>query len=212
MRKIVGARFGERPIDRLDDILDEKAKTANWIAQELDVQPSDTVLDIGAGAGLVAARMAQLCESVVCVDISANQKAFALRTALRGVDNAKYFVMQYGDFSEISKYNIRSAYSTAVFIHFNIYDIYYYLKRIADLIPEGGRFLFTFLDSNRLDPNQFDFSRHFERFEQSLNSRYLLTPHCSKFICKLAENSGFRIVSTSEAGEANTAITLERRA
>nr|WP_321439799.1 methyltransferase domain-containing protein [uncultured Hyphomonas sp.] len=213
LKKIVGPRaFGERPIDRLDEVLAFKARTANMIAKLLEVTPQDTVLDIGAGGGLVAARMADLAKQVVCVDISPEQKAFAERLALRDIDNVTYHVMEYADFSQIADLGIKHAFSTAVFIHFSPYDIAAYLRALAEIIPVGGRFWFSFVDGDQINPEEHKtFQQHLAIHTSRGDPRYLICPQSPAFIRKLATMYGWSVLTTRPLGTANMIMVVERQ-
>jgi cyclopropane fatty-acyl-phospholipid synthase-like methyltransferase len=211
LRKIVGTRFGEFPLDRLDEILAEKTRVALAIAGLLAVTKEDTVLDVGAGAGLVAAGMASLCKKVCCLDISSDQRDFAMGVILNRVSNVSYEVMPYGDLSLVSHEKISHAYSTAVFIHFNIYDVLLYLEAIGSLLPKGGKFYFTFMDADRTDPETHDdFLLFVKRYTLTLDSRYYLMPHSPSLVKKIAQMKGFSLLDEHEAGAANRAFILAK--
>lgn len=155
--------------------------------------------------------MCDLASHVVCVDISVEQKRFAERCALEKFSNYSYEVINYADFSPVKSKGINKAFSTAVFIHFSPYDIAVHLEKMADLLPVGGRFWFSFLDGDKVKPAEHGtFLQHLEIHKTRHDPRYLVCPQSGEFIKSLGQMYGWTPVNSKSLGASNTAFVFQR--
>lgn len=81
------------------------AAVVAWIAETLDLQPGDNVLDLGCGPGLYAARLAQRGLAVTGVDYSEGSIAYARQYAQEHDLAVDYRCQDYLSLSDESRYD-----------------------------------------------------------------------------------------------------------
>ena len=139
----------------------EKEIQAKCIVEHLNINNTDTVLDIGPGLGFIASFVSPYCEKLICTDISSSFLAKA-RDLLQSFNNVECRKINHGDLSAFR--GIDKIYCLAVFIHFNIYDVGIYLEQVYNSLKPGGKFLFDFLDADNFDPTNEVYQRHKQRY------------------------------------------------
>jgi SAM-dependent methyltransferase len=83
----------------LDNASSETPNRARAVCRFADLRPTDDVLDVGSGDGLVATEMARLVEHVHGIDISPTRTEQAARLAAeRGIRNATFETVAISDF------------------------------------------------------------------------------------------------------------------
>jgi hypothetical protein len=80
-----------------------------------------------------------------CADLNKDFLAFC-SNELSDVPNAACHLIRYADFSSLQDLQINKAYSTAVWIHFNFYDMVLNLLALNLLLPCGGFLYFDYAD------------------------------------------------------------------
>jgi SAM-dependent methyltransferase len=109
---------------------------AGWCA----VSPEKKGFEIGSGEGTVARLLSPSCMSLDCNDISESFLSRA-RSNCSARDNVKFFLIDhYLDHLPGDSYDF--GYSLNVFIHFNVYDIFNYLRAVERVLRTGGVFYF----------------------------------------------------------------------
>lgn len=89
----VGRTIGNKPID--NEVID---KIVKQVVLYLDLQPSDVLLDVCCGNGMISKHLAKYCQKVIAVDISPQQIALAQK--LNMAENITYLV---GDATKLSE-------------------------------------------------------------------------------------------------------------
>jgi SAM-dependent methyltransferase len=101
------------------------------------VQPGQTVLEIGPGAGRWSAVLAPLCQRLILADIAEQclvicRKRFADRT------NIEYHLITDGTLGFVPDESLDAVWSYDVFVHINPTDIERYLAELSRILKLGG--------------------------------------------------------------------------
>jgi len=159
----VGKTYGENPSQNIDKIRVAKQLEAANIIRMLPLGSSDIVVDLGPGCGFIAKEIAPLVKTLHCVDVSKSFLDYC-KVELTDLSNVEYHHIQYADMSMIPPNQVSRVYALALFIHFNLYDIYHYLKSIHTILATGGKLLFNFLDDKTLDITDDIWVRHSAKY------------------------------------------------
>lgn len=181
----------------LDLIKKQKIIEAESIRNYLDLTKDDIVMDLGPGFGYIAEGIAPHVKRLLCVDIS---KSFLDKSKqeLYAHKNVTFHHIKYGNFKMFRAVKVNAIYAMAVMIHFNVYDIYIYLKELYDCLDSSGKILFDFLEIEefKLDNDEKIkfFRRHAEYYSQD-RQRIVELVHYNHFdtIKQLAENIGYSV-------------------
>jgi len=146
---LIGYRFGERPEEHLNEIREERARYAMRFIKMAGVTQADRVLDLGSGCGFGTAAISRHANNVIACDISPAYLEFARRECA-DLGNVQFQAITSHDLSSIGDHSVDTVISMAVFIHFNLYDIYLYFKEFSRILKPGGKVLIDFADMNRL--------------------------------------------------------------
>jgi ubiquinone/menaquinone biosynthesis C-methylase UbiE len=163
LRLYVGKTYGESPSQHIDTIRAHKKIEAEYIVRMLALGPSDVVLDLGPGCGFIAKEISPLVDEIHCADISSSFLDFC-KIELSGMTNIRYHLMSHANIMTLAAAQVTKVYAAAVFIHFNLYDIYHYLRMIYALLAPGGKVLFNFLDDRTLNITDDVWVRHSARY------------------------------------------------
>jgi GT2 family glycosyltransferase/glycosyltransferase involved in cell wall biosynthesis/protein-L-isoaspartate O-methyltransferase len=188
---LIGYDFGSDPESRLDEIRASKLHEAQFLIQALAPQPSDRILDLGSGCGFIARAFAPLCERLFCVDISSEFLAFC-KDELRNFPNVEFQQMEFAKLDFLAGARINKAYSNAVFIHFNLFDIVLYLRQLLAILEPGGRFVFSMSDTDCLDiVSDRYFAPMLEEYARHRQPATLMNWNSSSAVCLAAVKIGF---------------------
>lgn len=141
----VGYQFGEKPEENLPAIRAARGAYGHTVAYRMALKKSDIVMDIGSGCGFVGRSISPYVKQLYCADLSASFLNFCTRE-LADLPNVATQLITYADFTPLKGKGINRAYSTAVWIHFNFYDVYHYLKGLNAILPIGGTVYFDYAD------------------------------------------------------------------
>jgi ubiquinone/menaquinone biosynthesis C-methylase UbiE len=143
-----------------DEIVASRHARKAEISTRLNLQPSDIVMDLGSGMGFIAEVIAPAVQKVHCCDISTTFLADC-RARTSHLSNIDCHLTPYADLSAVQGKQINKAYSTLLFIHFNFYDLVYYLQELGRVLEKGGLFYFDFNDGERFQMGSDDsFNEH----------------------------------------------------
>ena len=112
--------------------------TAGDVATETAIQPTDSVLEIGCGAGRVGRYLAPRCGTWIGADVSANMLRFAAES-LQEIANARFFKLNGYDLSGVDPRSLDVVYSTGVFMHLDEWERYRYIADAYRVLRPGGR-------------------------------------------------------------------------
>lgn len=210
----VGYNFGPNPETRLDDIRRDREALGQLISHRMRLSKDDVVMDLGSGCGFVSRAVAPECALLFCVDISPDFNRYC-KQELEHLPNVKFHLLPRNfDLTLVEGNGINNVYSTAVWIHFNFFDMYHYLSAIQKLLPAGGKLYFDYADPARISmggPNS-------ERILSEQLGWYLRSPEQIFTMVKfngltsvefLLNRTGFRLSAVFYDG-ADTAVLAER--
>jgi cyclopropane fatty-acyl-phospholipid synthase-like methyltransferase len=126
--------------------VEKKKWDAKRTREALELGPDDVVAEIGPGLGIVASILASEVKALHLFDISSSFRAACKKHVT--ATNVHFHLMKPGDLSPLVGKGINKIYAEGVFIHFNLFDIYLYLKQIEFMLPHGGRFTFNIISSD----------------------------------------------------------------
>lgn len=152
--------FGIHPSD-IGLIAQNRYERADKIARLINIEPNDVVLDLGSGMGFMAERLAPWVCWLHCADVSATYMDDC-RKRVGHMANVETHIVPYADLSALDAKGISKAYSALLFIHFNFYDLSYYLREVHRILNPGGLFFFDFNDGDnfRYDNTLDSFNAH----------------------------------------------------
>lgn len=112
--------------------------TASDVHVEASVSPTDTVLEIGCGAGRVGRYLAPRCATWIGADVSANMLRFAAES-LKDLSNVQFFRLNGFDLTGVDAHSLDVVYSTGVFMHLDEWERYRYVADAHRVLRPGGR-------------------------------------------------------------------------
>ena len=112
--------------------------TADDVAAETGISATDTVLEIGCGAGRVGEYLAPRCGRWVGADVSRNMLAHA-QQALAGASNVSFVALTGDGLPASLDGSIDVVYCTTVFMHLEEWDRYRYIQDAFRALKPGGR-------------------------------------------------------------------------
>jgi SAM-dependent methyltransferase len=204
---LVGKHYGNNPLEQLKKIQQIKFHEAQNVVNALALSSDDTVIDLGSGCGFIAEHVSSRVKNLYCVDISRSFLDYAKKINSNH-NNVDYYHIPFGDLSSVPP--VSAIYSMAVFIHFNLYDIYIYLKSCYDCLVHTGRMLFDVLNDDMLDINSERWQRHSDRYFQDRQHIFTnLHYNNSSVIQKIAIKIGFHILWTKNEND-HTFILIQK--
>jgi cyclopropane fatty-acyl-phospholipid synthase-like methyltransferase len=208
----VGHNFGPEPDLRLDDIRSARGAVGRRIVKSLQLKGTDTVVDLGSGCGFAAREVAPHVAQLFCLDVSKDFLAHC-RGELASMPNVTCLEMGYAAMPLPSAI-ADAVYATAVFIHFNYYDVILYLREINRVLRDGGRLLFDFLNSDTLVlENEPAFMKHIAGYRGG-REKYIFNvmhPASMQSLFNLAPQVGYRVLSSEFVkNSSNTTVVLEK--
>jgi len=207
MRLLVGKTYGEDPEQQIGKIIQNKKHEANNIHQYLNLVDTDRVLDLGSGCGFIADNLAPRVQQVYCADISQSFLDHAKKILLHH-QNINFCKITHGNLDTVPR--VTAIYSTAVFIHFTLYDIYLYLQQCYNKLESPGRMVFDFLNDEYLDIQSDRWQRHVNNYVKDQQAIFTnLHFNNDKTIQLLAQKIGFDIDWIKQDGE-HTFVLLRK--
>jgi ubiquinone/menaquinone biosynthesis C-methylase UbiE len=185
------------------------------IMARLNLQPDDIVMDLGSGMGFIAEVIAPEVQKVHCCDISANFLEDC-KTRTKHLDNIEFHQIAYADLSAARGKRINKAYSTLLFIHFNFYDIVYYLQELNRVLEKGGLFYFDFNDGERfrMDAKDDTFHEHLLIYRHARESWVFGCMHMTSagILNNVAPQLGFRVAEHWKTHSSFSMMLLQKEA
>lgn len=189
----VGKTYGETPSQNIDKIRVAKQLEASNIIRMLPLGSTDVVVDLGPGCGFIAKEIAPLVNTLHCVDVSKSFLDYC-KVELADLSNIRYHHIRYSDMSVLPVNQITRVYALALFIHFNLYDIYHYLKAIHMILSPGGKLLFNFLDDKTLTVTDEVWVRHSAKYLANRNNLFTNVYYNNEdSIINIAKQIGFTV-------------------
>ena len=193
----VGKEYGENPIENIDTIREAKKNECSTIANLVEIKDTDVLVDLGSGCGHMALGFVDKVKFIYCVDVNKDFLNFC-KEEMKDKNNVGYHLIQYGDLTPLHNKDITLIYSTALSIHFHLYDVYHYLKACYDCLSKGGKFVFNFLDDNNLDINNLDFIKYASRYRKNRDIVSIMCHYNNpQVVKKIAYELGFSLINES---------------
>lgn len=122
---------------------------------------NDVVADFGSGFGFGAKHLSNQVKQIHCFDVSNTLHAECLKN-ISTVNNMDAHLIFRNDVSNMQNKDINKIISNAVFCHFNIIEMAFYLQKFYDILPEQGEVIFSFRDADLIDLEDSLFKEHQE--------------------------------------------------
>lgn len=204
---LVGKEYGPNPREQLEHIMTSKCHEAQNIKKYLNLSSEDRVLDLGSGCGFIANHLAHSVASLQCADISKSFLDYAQRINQLH-PNVSYHHIPFADVSSVG--SVTAIYSVAVFIHFNLYDCYLYLKQCYNCLESQGRMLFDILNDAHVDVDSPRWQRHSDRYARDrLNIFTNVHYNNPASVLRMAQQIGFDVTQCFDERD-HTFILLRR--
>lgn len=139
--QLIGQNFGSNPEEKLLEIIEYKKSEARNIAKYLALDTTHTVLEIGSGIGAMSAEIAPRVKQLYCCDISQSFLKVAEKTCA-GIQNISFHHITNAQLHFLEDRCLDAVFSFNVFIHFNLFDIYWYLHELSRVVKSGGKVWF----------------------------------------------------------------------
>jgi hypothetical protein len=147
---LVGHDFGTEPEAHIPEIRESRRSFSNYIADQIELTSSDVMVDLGSGCGFGTYWFARRAQFVHACDISPAYLSFAQREC-SDLPNVAFHQIASRDLSSLATNSIDVLCSMSVFIHLNLYDIYWYFREFERVVKPAGRVWIDFADSASLD-------------------------------------------------------------
>jgi ubiquinone/menaquinone biosynthesis C-methylase UbiE len=121
-----------------DEFRRSALETRDRIVECVGVDPSDVVLEIGAGVGRVGSVMAPLCGEWMGADVSARMLAH-MQHRLADLSNVRPVLLNGYDLVAIPASSVDVVYCTVVFMHLDEWERYNYVREAYRVLRPGGR-------------------------------------------------------------------------
>jgi cyclopropane fatty-acyl-phospholipid synthase-like methyltransferase len=204
---LVGQTYGPDAAFQIEVIKQNKYFESQNIKQYLNLTAQDTVIDLGSGCGFIADFITPEVAHCYLVDVSKSFLDYAKKVTHRHT-NITYQQIEFGNLAALPP--VTAIYSVAVFIHFNLYDCYLYLKQCYNCLESGGRMLFNFLNDKYLDTTTSLWQRHTIRYLMDRSNAFTnLHYNSASAITKIIEQVGFTIEKCNDE-EPHTFVLLRK--
>lgn len=202
MTTCIGPKYGEDPEKQLELIRENRYRYGKKICRILKVNENDIVMDIGSGCGFVSRAASEIAKQVHCLDISQDFLDFT-RNELGEFDNTQFHKIDYGRFADIPDNHATKIFSTAVFIHFNYYDILFYMIEINRTLQTGGHFFLEIIDADTLNlETMAGIKNNITKYtNEDRGDAQLMHPHSLTGFIHLAKQLGFEVEHTDHAAD-----------
>jgi len=133
---VAGKPYGE---PATEESLDRHGRqTADIILKQLEIGPTDVVLEVGAGVGRIAKVMAPHVREYHGIDISENMIGHARRRCA-DIDNVFLYHVPSSDLSQFPSSKFDAVIFQVVLIHLDREDAFHYIKEARRVMKPNGR-------------------------------------------------------------------------
>jgi ubiquinone/menaquinone biosynthesis C-methylase UbiE len=203
---VVGYTYGQHPELRINEIRRARKTHAERIMRFLDINRNDVVVDFGSGVGFIAEWIAPHVKQILCLDIGEHHLDYT-RKHLAAHSNVECHLINYGDLSCLCNRNVTKFFSSAVFIHFNLWDITIHLQKLYNVLPVGAKAYINIMDSDGLDLlHQPLFNAQLDSYKKSHSPRYLVTWNSGSAVRSIAQSIGFSVEQVWSANQGNSGL------
>lgn len=196
---LVGDYFGDRPEEKLDEIRDAKKKRAAYLCRKLGCNKDSVVLEIGSGMGFTSKHIAKQVRQLHCCDVSASFIDFAGRECSDVPNIAFTHIEEQPAVFAFDDASFDMIFADAVFIHLNLFDIWWYFSEFQRLAKPHGKVLINIKNAAKIDTEKFSQMAEFYRKDRGSLAR-LLCWNSVDAVVGIAGNFGFSLKSKGRLG------------
>ncbi|HEX8490487.1 MAG TPA: methyltransferase domain-containing protein [Chthoniobacterales bacterium] len=183
-----------------DEAVVEKsgAGTSQFLLDNVGINPTDVVLEIGCGIGRVGKHLASRCHRWIGADVSPNMLAFATER-LRGFPNVEFVELSGNNLRPIADNSIDVVYCTVVFMHLESWDRYEYVAEAFRILRPGGK---LYVDNVNLcsDAGWSIFETH-RQFPPSQRPDHITVCSTPQELQEYLRRAGFESIETKPGDE-----------
>lgn len=190
---LVGDWYGENPTNKLDIIREDKCLRANYISERLGVVADSNVLEIGSGMGFTSKHVAKKVGHLHCCDISESFLNLA-RVECKDIPNISFYAISEPVSLPFPEDFFDFIYSDAVFIHLNLYDIFWYFSEFKRVIKKNGIVWFNIMNSSQVVMDKLVEMAAYYKKDQA-NLKNLLCWNSSEAVIRVASYFDFALES-----------------
>jgi ubiquinone/menaquinone biosynthesis C-methylase UbiE len=196
---LIGNEFGDEPQTKIQEIRESRWNYANVVADIAGIKSTDVVLELGSGCGFATYWFAQRAKHIHACDVSPAYLQFA-KDECRDVRNITFHQIEPRSLSALADNSIDVACSMAVFIHFNLYDIYWNFKELRRVMKPGARMWIDIADSESIElDNPNTSAKYFLNHANSYNKNPgsisgLMQWNSREAVVKMASHFSFKAV------------------
>ena len=207
--------FGPNPASRYDEMRVSKAfYGSEKVMDRLPLLDTDVVLDMGSGCGFIAGYIAPKVQRLYCADLN-SQFLDLCRKEVEQFAHVSCHLISFADFSSLKGCGINKVYSTAVWIHFNFFDMVLNLRALNKILPVGGRIYFDYADPDGLDESNDMriFNMHLKDYAEARETIALRVQYNSEeAVRSAAQLSGFVVDEVKKISDEDYGAVLTKRA
>jgi ubiquinone/menaquinone biosynthesis C-methylase UbiE len=203
---LIGHEFGLEPEKRIPEIRESRKNYINYIADKCQIDKEDIVIDLGSGCGFGTYWLAQRARHVQGCDISPSYIKFASKEC-SSLKNVSFHLIESRHLDFLEKDSVDVVCSSSVFIHLNLYDIFWYFNEFKRVVKPGGRIWVDVADSESLDlsePNRNGefFLRHAKSYnEDPLSLGGIMNWNSIQSVINIADHFSFENTYKRAGGE-----------
>ena len=196
---LAGDWYGENPEQRLEVLRADKEERAKYFFNQLGLNAESIVLEIGSGGGFTTKHVAKGIKQLHCCDISGSFLEYAKREC-DGINNIFFYKIVDPPRLPIQNLLFDAVFADAVFIHLNLYDIYWYFSEFDKVVKPGGVVWINIMDDSAIDRIKLEeMAEYYNRDKNSL--QMLLCWNSVRAVVEVARYFGFSLISKhSEVG------------
>lgn len=140
--------------EQIDFLKKDNVENAKALKYYTNYDKDSVLMDIGSGLGFMANYLSSQVKKVYCCDISQSCLDLAKKNC-EGLDNISFHKISRSanrfHFAENAKIDL--IYSFALFIHLNLYDIYWYLVDYHTILNKNGLVFFDYFNADTITTN-----------------------------------------------------------
>ena len=194
LQLLVGDYFGDRPEDKLDVIRSAKKNRAAYLCKKMGCDKESVALEIGSGMGFTSKHVAEEVKHLYCCDISASLLNLAKKEC-SGISNIEFIKIE----KEPATFSFQDEffdfiYADAVFIHLNLYDIFWYFSEFQRLVKRRGKVFINVKNASNIDTKVLTRMADFYREDRD-SLKTLLCWNSVDAVVTVAANFGFKLAS-----------------
>jgi len=171
--------------------------TTNFLLENIGVDSSDVVLEIGCGIGRVGKQLASRCRKWIGCDVSPNMLKLAAKR-LREFSNVELVEISGYDLKPIAESSVDLVYCTVVFMHLEQWDRYNYVEEAFRVLRPGGQ---LFVDNANLcsDEGWAVFEQH-RQFRPDTRPAHITQCSTPQELQEYLKRAGFGEIETRLGG------------